>query len=50
MNQYEITYFLFPEENVTITIEANSEEDAITFAKEYRTDPFTVKSKSRKEN
>ena len=43
MKTYKITYHMHPDEDVVITVQANSEDDAIVFAKQYRTrDSFSV--------
>ena len=46
MAQFEITYFLMPDsENVTITVSAKTEEEAVIFAKQYRREGFSIKQK-----
>ena len=50
MKKYEITYHLQPDaENITIDILANTEEEAIEFAKEYRKEGFSIKEKIKYE-
>ncbi len=39
---YRITYFMYPDPDVTIEIEAKNEDEAIIFAKGYREDAFMV--------
>ena len=43
MGKYEITYFMYPADNVVIIIWAKSEEEAVIFAKQHRQGAFSVK-------
>lgn len=42
MKEYIITYHMHPEQDIVITVKAESEEDAAIYAKGYRKDAFTI--------
>lgn len=43
MKKFEITYYLYPEQNIVFVINAKDETEAIIFAKQYREGSFSVK-------
>ena len=43
MGKYEITYYMWPDPNISIVIEAKNEEEAMIFAKQHRDGSFSVK-------
>lgn len=45
MKTYIITYHMSPAKDITIEYRANSEDDAIIFAKNYRNDSFSIELK-----
>lgn len=42
MKKFKITYFMYPEENIEVTIMAKDMEEAIIYAKDYRQGSFSV--------
>ena len=42
MKAYKITYHMYPSKDITVEINAESEADAIAFAKQNRKDAFSV--------
>lgn len=42
MHTYIITYHMHPYDDITVTIKANTEEEAIIYAKGYRNDAFSI--------
>ena len=42
MKTFKVTYFMYPAENIEITIRAETEEKAMEFAKEYRSNSYTI--------
>lgn len=46
MKTYIITYHMSPAPDIVIEHMANSEEDAIIFAKQYRHDSFSIEEKT----
>lgn len=42
MELYRITYFMYPYENIVVTIWAKDFDDACVYAKTYRNDSFSI--------
>ena len=42
MKSYLITYQMYPEENVKVTVTTKTEEEAIIYAKNFRKETFTI--------
>ena len=49
MNAYTITYLMYPEENIKVTVTTKTEEEAIIYAKECRKDAFMIKKEKKDE-
>ena len=43
MKTYKITYHMYPDPDIEITIQAETLEKAIIFAKDYRKDSYSIK-------
>lgn len=42
MKTYLITYQMYPEENIKVTVNTKTEEEAVVYAKNYRKEAFTI--------
>lgn len=42
---YDITYHMYPSKDITITVDAQSEEEAMVYAKSFRNDAYSIKER-----